>query len=127
MALQKTRLQDIVQITGVANSSVGIVTGGVTVTPVGIASTCYVKGVVMHNPTSFASTISLFYEKATSPGSNPPAEADQFYKQTLAANETQILELNYPLVFTHHDTLSVVVGIASTANVMVIVDIERTV
>ena len=127
MALQKTRLQDIIKITGVANQAVGLGTGGVSPTPVGIASTCYVKSVVMHNPTSFASTISLYYEAATSPASNPPAEADQFYHQTLAANETQILELNYPLVFTHNDTLSAVVGIASTANIMVLGDIERTV
>ena len=81
----------------------------------------------MHNPTTFASSISLYYEANQTPGSNPPSEAKQFYEQTLAPNETQILELNYPLVFTHHDTLSVVVGVASTANIMVLGDIERTV
>ena len=52
---------------------------------------------------------------------------DEYSHPDAIKNEFIIGIFNYPLVFTHHDTLSVVVGIASTANVMVIGDIERTV
>ena len=49
MALKKTQLLDITSVTGIA--TVGILTVGVTQTAggVGIASTCYIKNVIMHN------------------------------------------------------------------------------
>ena len=48
-ALKKTQLLDITSVTGIA--TVGILTVGVTQTAggVGIASTCYIKNVIMHN------------------------------------------------------------------------------
>lgn len=81
---------------------------------------------MIHNPTSFASTVSLYYEQNTTPASASPSEAKQFYSQTVAAKETQLFELNYPLVFSTNDTLTATVGIASTANIMVLGDIEET-
>ena len=49
MALRKTQLLDIVSVTGI--STVGILTVGVTQTAggVGIASTTYIKNIIMHN------------------------------------------------------------------------------
>ena len=125
MALKKTRLHSIISITGDGNG-VGIITGNISSTPIGVAKTCYVKSVMIHNPTSFASTVSLFYEQNTTPASASPDEAKQFYSQTVAAKETQLFELNYPLVFSTNDTLTATVGIASTANIMVLGDIEET-
>ena len=49
MALQKTQLLDITSVTGIA--TVGILTVGVTPTAggVGIASTTFIRSVIMHN------------------------------------------------------------------------------
>ena len=49
MALKKTQLLDITSITGIA--TVGIYTVGVTATAggVGVASTSYIKNIIMHN------------------------------------------------------------------------------
>ena len=49
MALKKTQLLDITSVTGIA--TVGILTVGVTPTAggVGVASTSYIKNVIMHN------------------------------------------------------------------------------
>ena len=49
MALQKTQLLDITSVTGIA--TVGILTVGVTQTAggVGIASTTFIRSVIMHN------------------------------------------------------------------------------
>ena len=47
-------------------------------------------------------------------------------KKEYDTKETQLFELNYPLVFSTNDTLTAVVGIASTANIMVLGDIEET-
>ena len=47
MALKKTKLLDIQSVTGVA--TVGIFAAGLNSTPVGVASTSYIKSVKMHN------------------------------------------------------------------------------
>ena len=49
MALKKTQLLDITSITGI--NTVGIYTVGVTATAggVGVASTSYIKNIIMHN------------------------------------------------------------------------------
>ena len=49
MALKKTQLLDITSVTGI--NTVGIFTVGVTPTAggVGVASTSYIKNVIMHN------------------------------------------------------------------------------
>jgi hypothetical protein len=56
MGLKRTKLQAVNAVTGI--TTVGIFTVGVTNTggPVGVASTTYVRGVIMHN-TGLASTI----------------------------------------------------------------------
>ena len=60
MALKKTQLLDVVSITGV--NTVGILTVGVTQTSggVGIASTTFIRSVVMHNTGLGTARVSLF-------------------------------------------------------------------
>ena len=58
MGLQRTKLLGIQAVTGV--STVGILTVGTTPTAVGIASTTYLRGVVMHNTGLATATSSLY-------------------------------------------------------------------
>ena len=55
---QKTKLSDVISVTGV--TTVGIFTVGQSVTPVGVTSTSYVKGIVMHN-IGIGSVVSSLY------------------------------------------------------------------
>ena len=57
MALKKTQLIGITSVTGI--NTVGIFTAGVTNTPVGIASTSYVRSVIMHNTGLGTARVSL--------------------------------------------------------------------
>ena len=65
MTLKKTQLLDIVSVTGV--STVGILTVGVTQTAggVGIASTTYIKNVIMHNTGLGTARVSLYLNPNT--------------------------------------------------------------
>ena len=65
MALKKTQLLDVVSITGV--NTVGILTVGVTQTSggVGIASTTFIRSVVMHNTGLGTARVSLFLNNFT--------------------------------------------------------------
>ena len=67
MALKKTQLLDITSVTGI--TTVGILTVGVTQTAggVGIASTTYVKNVIMHNTGLGTARVSLYVESKYSP------------------------------------------------------------
>ena len=60
MTLKKTQLLDIVSVTGI--STVGILTVGVTQTAggVGIASTTYMKNIIMHNTGLGTARVSLY-------------------------------------------------------------------
>ena len=58
MGLKRTKLIGIQGITGI--STVGIFTAGVTPTPVGIASTSYVRSVIMHNTGTGTCRASLY-------------------------------------------------------------------
>ena len=113
MALQKTQLLDITSVTGV--STVGILTVGVTQTAggVGIASTCFIRSVIMHNTGLGTARVSLFTNPNTA---NVNAlgygvTANRFLRVDIAPNETTFFESNYPLVLTHLDSLSVEVGV----------------
>ncbi len=109
MALKKTQLLDIVSITGI--STVGILTVGVTQTAggVGIASTTYIKNVIMHNTGLGTARVSLYVNPNTTPVSTA-VEANRFLRIDVAPNETTFFESTYPIVLTHHDSLSVEVG-----------------
>ena len=58
MTLQRTQLIGITSITGI--NTVGIFTAGVTPIPVGIASTSYIRSVIMHNTGTGTCRCSLY-------------------------------------------------------------------
>ena len=129
MALKKTQLVGITSVVGL--STVGILTVGVTNTAggVGIASTCYVKSVIMHNTGLGTARVSLYMNQGTVQNAVATGvTANKFLTVDVAANETTFFETNYPLVMgTWGDTLSVAVdapdaggtGIGSMVNFIV--------
>ena len=136
MALQKTQLLDITSVTGV--STVGILTVGVTPTAggVGIASTCFIRSVIMHNTGLGTARVSLFTNPNTANANalGYGVTANRFLRVDIAPNETTFFESNYPLVLTHLDSLSVEVsvpdaggtGIGSMVNFIVNGDTDIT-
>jgi len=126
MALKKTQLLDIVSVTGI--STVGILTVGVTQTAggVGIASTTYMKNIIMHNTGLGTARVSLYINPNTSPVSIA-VTANRFLRIDIAPNETTFFESTYPIVMTNRDSLSVEVsapdaggtGIGSAVNFIV--------
>ena len=129
MTLKKTQLIGITSVVGL--STVGILTVGVTDTQggVGIASTCYVRSVVMHNTGLGTARVSLYMnESAVQNAVATGVTANKFLTVDLAANETSFFEVNYPLVMSNWgDTLSVAIdapddggtGIGSMVNFIV--------
>jgi len=129
MALKKTELLNITSVTGIA--TVGILTVGVTQTAggVGIASTTYVRSIVMHNTGLGTARTSLYiYPTATSsPVTGVAITAHRILRVDLAPSETTFFETNYPIVLTGSDKLVVEVnapdtggaGIGSAVNFLV--------
>ena len=115
MALKKTQLLDIVSVTGI--STVGILTVGVTQTAggVGIASTTYMKNIIMHNTGLGTARVSLYINPNTTPViTGYGITANRFLRVDMAPNETTFFESTYPLVLTHHDSLTVEVNAPDT-------------
>ena len=127
MALKKTQLLDITSVTGIA--TVGILTVGVTPTAggVGVASTSYIKNIIMHNTGLGTARVSLYINPDTTPVLGYGVTANRFLRLDLAPNETTFFESTYPIVMTHHDSLTVEVtppdsggtGIGSAVNFIV--------
>ena len=128
MALKKTQLLDITSVTGIA--TVGILTVGVTQTAggVGIASTTYVKNIIMHNTGLGTARVSAYVNPNTTPViTGYGITANRFLRIDLAPNETTFFESTYPIVMTHNDSLTVEVsapdaggsGIGSAVNFIV--------
>ena len=128
MALKKTQLLDITSVTGIA--TVGILTVGVTQTAggVGIASTTYMKNIIMHNTGLGTARVSLYINPNTTPViTGYGVTSNRFLRIDIAPNETTFFESTYPIVLTHHDTLSVEIsapdaggsGIGSAVNFIV--------
>ena len=128
MALKKTQLLDIVSVTGI--STVGILTVGVTQTAggVGIASTTYMKNIIMHNTGLGTARVSLYVNPNTTPVlTGYGVTANRFLRVDIAPNETTFFESTYPIVLTHHDSLTVEItapdaggsGIGSAVNFIV--------
>ena len=109
MALKKTQLLDITSVTGI--STVGIFTVGVTPTAggVGVASTSYIKNVIMHNTGLGTCRVSLFINPNTANANalGYGVTANRFMRIDLAPNETTFFESTYPIVMTDRDSLSV--------------------
>ena len=115
MALKKPQLLDITSVTGIA--TVGILTVGITQTAggVGIASTTYMKNVIMHNTGLGTARVSLYINPNTTPViTGYGITANRFLRVDMAPNETTFFESTYPLVLTHHDSLTVEVNAPDT-------------
>ena len=128
MALKKTQLLDITSITGI--NTVGIYTVGVTATAggVGVASTSYIKNIIMHNTGLGTARVSAYINPNTSPViTGYGVTANRFLRVDVAPNETTFFESTYPIVMTDRDSLTVEVsapdvggtGIGSAINFIV--------
>ena len=128
MALKKTQLLDITSVTGIA--TVGIFTVGVTPTAggVGVASTSYIKNIIMHNTGLGTARVSAYINPNTSPViTGYGVTANRFLRLDIAPNETAFFESTYPIVMTDRDSLTVEInapdaggtGIGSAVNFIV--------
>ena len=133
MALQKTQLLDVVSVTGI--STVGILTAGITPTAggVGVASTTFVRSVIMHNTGLGTARVSLYVNNNTYPvETGYGITAARVLRVDMASNETTFFESNYPIVLTDRDSLSVEItqpdsggtGIGTVVNFVVNGDTE---
>ena len=135
MALQKTQLIGITSVVGI--NTVGILTVGVTPTSggVGIASTTFIRSVVMHNTGLGTARCSLFintYPTTTPNTMGYGVTGERILRVDLAPNETTFFESNYPIVLTDRKSLTVEVaapdsggtGIGSAVNFIVNGDTE---
>ena len=134
MALQRTKLLGIQAVTGI--STVGILTVGTTQTAggVGIASTTYLRGVVMHNTGLATCTSSLYVYPSGVAASGAAQTAYRLARVDLNANETFFFEMNYPLVLTNQEKIVVEVtapgpgvggaGIGSAINFQILGDTD---
>ena len=124
MALQKTKVLNITSVTGIA--TVGILTAGVTPTDAGVAGTCYIRSVIMHNTGLSTARVSLYVNPDTNPVS-VATTANRILRIDLSSNETSFFESNYPIVLTPTDSLGVEItapasggtGIGSAVNFLV--------
>ena len=127
MALKKTQLLDVVSITGV--NTVGILTVGVSQTSggVGIASTTFIRSVIMHNTGLGTARVSLYLNNFSTPVLAYGVTASRFLRVDVAPNETTFFETNYPIVMEDKDSLTVEItppdgggtGIGSVVNFIV--------
>ena len=132
MGLKRTKLLGIQSITGIA--TVGILTVGTTQTAggVGIASTTYLRGVVMHNTGSGKATSSLYVYPASEAATGVGKTAYRLVKVDLLSNETFFYEMNYPLVLVNQEKIVVEVtapksgglGIGSAINYQILGDTD---
>ena len=127
MALKKTELLNVTAVTGIA--TVGILTVGTTQTAggVGIASTTYIRSVVMHNTGLGTARTSLYIYPSSVAVSGAAQTAYRILRVDLAPSETTFFETNYPITLTNQDKLVVEVnapdsggtGIGSAVNFLV--------
>ncbi len=138
MGLKRTKLLGVQSITGI--STVGILTVGTTQTAggVGIASTTYLRGVVMHNTGLSTATSSLYVYPAGNNYNHAAVgvgtTAFRLARVDLSANETFFFEANYPIVLAHDESLVVEVtqpavavggaGIGSAINYQILGDTD---
>jgi len=134
MALKRTKLLGIQSVTGI--NTVGILTVGTTQTAggVGIASTTYLRGVVMHNTGLNTCTSSLYVYPSSEAVSGVGKTAYRLSRVDLDTNETFFFELNYPIVLTNQEKIVVEVtqpaltvggaGIGSVVNYQILGDTD---
>ena len=134
MSLKRTKLLGVQAVTGI--NTVGILTVGTTQTAggVGIASTTYLRGVVMHNTGLATATSSLYVYPSSVSVTAVAQTAYRLARVDLASNETFFFEMNYPLVLTDQEKIVVEVnapgntqagsGIGSVVNYQILGDTD---
>ena len=134
MGLKRTKLLGIQAVTGI--NTVGILTVGVTPTAggVGVASTTYLRGVVMHNTGLATATSSLYVYPNGVSDISVGQTAYRLARVDLASNETFFFEMNYPLVLVDQEKIVVEVtqpsaavggaGIGSVVNYQILGDTD---
>lgn len=132
MGLKRTKLLGIQAVTGI--STVGILTVGTTPTAggVGVASTTYLRGVVMHNTGLSTATAGLYVYPAAESVSGYGNTSYRLARVDLAASETFFFEMNYPLVLVNQEKIVVDVvapgsggtGIGSAVNFQILGDTD---
>ena len=134
MGLKRTKLLGIQAVTGI--NTVGILTVGVTPTAggVGIASTTYLRGVVMHNTGLATATSSLYVYPSGESNITVGQTAYRLARVDLDSNETFFFEANYPIVLTDREKIVVEVtapaaavggaGIGSAINYQILGDTD---
>ena len=135
MGLKRTKLLGIQAVTGI--NTVGILTVGTTPTAggVGVASTTYLRGVVMHNTGLGTATAGLYiYPRGSASDGSHGIGTCRLSKVDLNPNETFFFELNYPLVLVDQEKIVVDVlkpatqvggaGIGSIVNFQILGDTD---
>jgi len=134
MGLKRTKLLGIQAVTGI--NTVGILTVGVTPTAggVGVASTTYLRGVVMHNTGLATATSSLYVYPSGESNITVGQTAYRLARVDIASNETFFFEANYPIVLTDREKIVVEVtqpaaavggaGIGSAINYQILGDTD---
>tara|TARA_Y100000004_G_C8584065_1_gene273660 strand:+ start:27 stop:428 length:402 start_codon:yes stop_codon:yes gene_type:complete len=132
MGLKRTKLLGIQAVAGI--NTVGILTVGVTETAggVGIASTTYFRGMVMHNTGLNTCTSSLYVYPEDVAADGIAHTAYRLTRIDLASNETFFYELNYPIVLVNREKVVVEVtapssggtGIGSAVNFQILGDTD---
>ena len=137
MALQRTKLLDVTAVVGM--STVGIFTVGINTIrqgggAVGIASTSYIRSVIMHNTGLGTARVGLYVNPNTPSVVGYGSTAQRILRVDIAPNETTFFESNYPIVLTYHDSIAVDVtapdsggtGIGSMVNFIINGDTDIT-
>ena len=132
MGLKRTKLLGIQAVTGI--NTVGILTVGTTQTAggVGIASTTYLRGVVMHNTGLATATSSLYVYPGSVAVTGAARTEYRLSRVDLRSNETFFFEMNYPLVLVDQEKIVVEVtapgsggtGIGSVVNFQILGDTD---
>ena len=139
MGLKRTKLLDIKNVTGI--STVGIFTVGITdcTGPVGVASTSYIRGVIMNHAVGLNScTASIYIYPKSAQGQEKAANTGigdtnyQILRINLIENETYFFEPNYPIVLTDRESIVVSVrapvdngsGIGTQVNFQILGDTD---
>ena len=132
MALKRTKLLGIQSITGI--NTVGIFTVGITdcTGPVGVASTTYLLGVMMHNTGLATATSSLYLYPNQYTAASVGETAYRIARVDLGKDETFFFEPNYPVVLVDRESVVVEItapgaggaGIGSMINYQILGDTE---
>jgi hypothetical protein len=130
MALKKTKLLNVVTVSGI--STVGILTVGTSplASGVGIASTTYIRSVVLHSTSISTCKASIFLEPDTTPPFSGVANTSRrILSVDMNPGETFSYDTPYPIVMSGSDCLVVSVtetagysGIGSDVNVLLLGD-----